>query len=179
MQGMATRLPVALHSSGPKALEPWSPGARSSENSTFDQETEMARGQVLGHSAWGDEWKVSNRVQICFARGTRLLKDCFGIEMAAFQETSCTSASNSPWEEGSGGLALGTEKGRREGSGEGVSRQQLASPPHSSFLKGCSYLSVLSGMPASTRAARNCARTPRMLLMNPLESGKRGKPMSG
>lgn len=84
-----------------------------------------------------------------------------------------------------GGLAWGAENMRRgEVPGEGVSRQQLASPMRSSFLEGWrlrgGYLaSVTSGMPASVRAARNCVRTPRTLLMKPLESGKRGKPMSG
>lgn len=42
------------------------------------------------------------------------------------------------------------------------------------------YLSsVHSGMLASTKAARYCCKTPRILFMNPLESGKRGNPMSG
>lgn len=72
-------------------------------------------------------------------QGTRLLKDCFGIETAASQETSCTSASNSPWEGGgSGGPAWGTEEemGRGEVPWQGVSRQKLASPTEISFLEG-------------------------------------------
>lgn len=116
-------------------------------------------------------------------QGTRLLKDCFRIEMAASQETSCTSVPKSPWEEEEGGgLAWGTEEKRAEGGSRGGAEQAAAGLSHrdppSSRASG--YLSsVGSGMPASVRAARNCIRTPRMLLMKPLESGKRGKPMSG
>lgn len=32
-------------------------------------EMEMAREEVPGHSAWGDKWKISNKVQIFFATG--------------------------------------------------------------------------------------------------------------
>lgn len=76
--------------------------------------------------------------------------------------------------EGAGGLqGPGEREGGGRGSGAGLSTAIL--PPW-----GWRYLSpALSGMPASIRAARNWARTPRMLLTNPLESGKRGKPMSG
>lgn len=42
------------------------------------------------------------------------------------------------------------------------------------------YLSsVHSGILAPAKAARYCCKTPRMLLMNPLDKGKRGNPMSG
>lgn len=42
------------------------------------------------------------------------------------------------------------------------------------------YLSsVHSGMLAPAKAARYCCKTPRMLLMNPLDKGKRGNPISG
>lgn len=66
----------------------------------------------------------------------------------------------------------GGQQGQEAGEEAGHPRQQRPTRP--------GYLSsMFSGMPASIRAARNCARTPRMLLMKPLESGKRGKPMSG
>lgn len=66
--------------------------------------------------------------------------------------------------------------GDRGGEGRGA-----ASPCGDLPSSGAAgYLSPeLSGMPASIRAARNCVRTPRMLLTKPLESGKRGKPRSG
>lgn len=42
------------------------------------------------------------------------------------------------------------------------------------------YLSsVHSGILAPAKAARYCCKTPRMLLMNPLDKGKRGNPISG
>jgi len=42
------------------------------------------------------------------------------------------------------------------------------------------YLSsVHSGILAPAKAARYCCKTPRILLMNPLDKGKRGNPISG
>lgn len=72
-----------------------------------------------------------------------------------------------------GGACTGTGEER-----EGGRPLPVATYVPSSGAAG--YLSpALSGMPASVRAARNCIRTPRMLLTKPLESGKRGKPRSG
>lgn len=79
-------------------------------------------------------------------------------------------------------FALGTEEkmGRGEIPREGVAGSSWPLPTATLLPGAGGYLpSVLSGMPASIRVARNCMRTPRMLLMKPLESGKRGKPMSG
>lgn len=84
----------------------------------------------------------------------------------------------SNWGEEGAGEGQNLRKGGREGGRE----QAAAGLSHhdTPFSSPGRYLSsVLSGMPASSRAARNCVRTPRMLLMKPLESGKRGKPMSG
>lgn len=78
--------------------------------------------------------------------------------------------------EGAKGGGRGACTGDRRGEGRGA-----ASPcGHVPSSGAAGYLSpALSGMPASVRAARNCIRTPRMLLTKPLESGKRGKPRSG
>lgn len=114
-----------------KALGPGAPGARPSENSTSHP-----RGRRPGDKcrlpAWGEgEWTVSSRVQPASHRA-RLLEDCFRTEMAASQETPCTSASNSPGRR-AGGLAGDRRAGRGEGLGEGVSRCWPL-PPRSSFL---------------------------------------------
>lgn len=89
---MATGPAAALQSTeapGPQNL--WSLALRKLQ---LPPERETAREQVPEHSNRGYNWKVSNRVQICFAQGTCLLKDFLGIEMEASQETYCTSASN-------------------------------------------------------------------------------------
>lgn len=85
-------------------------------------EGEKARKEVQGHPAWDYRGKSAARFRFPLPQGTRLLEDCFGIQMAASQETSCTSAANSPWEgggegrgAGGGGPALGTEEEREGG----------------------------------------------------------------
>lgn len=178
MQGTPTR-PAGLHTLGPRVL----PHVRPQEKPTSD-----LRWRRQGRKCWGilprvTSGKSARGFRFLSLQETRLLKDCFGRETAASQQASCTS-SNSPWEEeGSGGACIGDggAEGRGEIPGEEVSRQQLASPhPDAPSTRAGGYLSsVRSGMPASVRAARNCISTPRMLLMKPLESGKRGKPMSG
>lgn len=84
----------------------------------------------------------------------------------------------------SGDVTTGSAKRKREraqelqrGGEQAAAGLSHRAPPS---LRAGGYLSSAgSGMPASVRAAWNCIRTPRMLLMKPLESGKRGKPMSG
>lgn len=54
------------------------------------------------------------------------------------------------------------------------------SPLHLPVPNPTVYLSsVHSGILAPPKAARYCCKTPRMLLMNPLDKGKRGNPISG
>ena len=74
---------------------------------------EEARGTLPGTRG-----KSVARIRFPLPQGTCLLEDCFGIQMAASQETSCVSAANSPWEgggkgRGAGGLHWGQEE--REG----------------------------------------------------------------
>lgn len=78
------------------------------------------------------------------------------------------------------GEGQGACTGDRGAGREWVGGSSWPLPLQRCFLRAGGYLSpVLSGRPASSRAARNCVRTPRTLLMKPLDSGKRGKPMSG
>lgn len=134
MQGTSTRLAAALHSARPQE-----PPRQARGGHHLRPEVEMADGKCQDSLPGATSGKSATAFRIALPQGTRLLKDCFGIEMAASQETSCTSASNSPWEEGgSGGPTWGTEEetGRGEVPWQGVSRLQLASPTEISFLEG-------------------------------------------
>lgn len=153
---------------------PWGPHLR--------LETEMARGQARGHSAWGGKWTSATGFRLALHRGSpagRLLHYRSGSISRDFLHVSITLSLGRG---GRGGLRQGQRREWEEGRVQGGSAHAAAGLSHRDApAHGASgYLSSAhSGMPASARAARNCARTPRTLLMNPLESGKRGKPMSG
>lgn len=97
--------------------------------------------------------------------------------LLALQHQTCRreekAVEGSNWGQERAGRGATSQK-EREQAAAGLSHHNTPFPSAGNYLS-----SVLSGMPASRRAARNCVRTPRMLLMKPLESGKRGKPMSG
>lgn len=136
--GAPARPAAALHSARPPGPPRQARGGRH-----LRREVEMANGKCQDSRPGVTSGKSATAFGTASPQGTRLLKDCFGIETAASQETSCTSASNSPWEGGgSGGPAWGTEEemGRGEVPWQGVSRQKLASPTEISFLEGWQLL---------------------------------------
>lgn len=125
-------------------------------------EIEMARGEVPGHSAWGDTGRISNRAQIRFATGPRLSKGCFGTETAASQETSCTSVSVTLGRRGQRGACMGTEETREEGGSRGGGEQAAAGLSHQLLLpRGLAatcHLRAPACLPLSERPATASGR---------------------
>lgn len=140
------------------------------------------KGGSPGTFSLGRRGENQNRVQIGFAQGPACRKAASEQKRQHLKKPLARQHQSHWEEEGRGGLAWGTEETRDEGGSRGGGEQAAAglshrAPPSS---RAGGYLSSAgSGMPASVRAACSCIRTPRMLLMKPLESGKRGKPMSG
>lgn len=141
-----------------------------------------SKGASAGTLCWGDKREIGNRVPIFFATGDppveSSLQNRNGGISTHFLHFSIKLTLG---EEGNEGFAVGTEGHGKRGD-SGGSEQAAAGLSHGdapSSAPGSYLSSVHSGMPASSSAARNCVRTPRMLLMKPLESGKSGKPMSG
>lgn len=110
MQGTATRPAAGL----PGARAPAEPPCQALGRPHLRPETGTAREQVPGPSAWVASGKSATGFRFSLPPGTGLLKDCFGKETAASQETSCTSASNSPWGEGNEGFCIWGQRRKKE-----------------------------------------------------------------
>lgn len=108
--------PAGPHTPGPRVLPRQPP-----RKAHLRPEVEMVREEVLGHPAWGDKWKISNRVQIFFATRTplagRLLGNRNGSISRNFLHFSIklTLGRKGQW----AGLALRTEEEREEGRFQG------------------------------------------------------------
>lgn len=139
MQGTSTR------PTGPAPRVRTYLGPEFSRVSPHERPTSDLRWRWRGRKCWDTlpgvtSGKSATGFRFSLPRGPRLLEGCLGTEMAASQETSCTSASNSPWEEkGNGrGLHWGRRRKGKRGGSRGGSEQAAAglSPRRRSFLQG-------------------------------------------